>query len=140
MRTCYLDSSVLLRFLFHDEGFFDFSKVGILVSSELLRVECFRALDRVHKLRQRDSEQILLARTSFFQILSKINFVGMEKSVLEFASQSFDMPIKTLDAIHLSTALIYAKELETPIVMLTHDLQLGRAARSQNLEVMGCTV
>lgn len=123
-----------------DMGAMNCSKMGALVSSELLRVECFRAMDRVHKQRQRTSEQILLARTSFYQMVSSIKFVELGRSVLELASQSFDMPIKTLDAIHLSTALLYREESEAPLVMLTHDLQLGRAARSQNLEVLGCIV
>ena len=140
MRAYYLDSSVLMRFLLSDTGAMNCSNMGVLVSSEVLRVECFRALDRIHRQRQRTSEQILLARTSFYQMISNINFVQLGKPVLELASQSFDMPIKTLDAIHLSTALLYGEEFGTPLVMLTHDLQLGRAARSQNLEVLGCIV
>lgn len=140
MTAYYLDSSVALRFLFQMPGAMVFPDDALLLSSALLRVECFRALDRIHQLRQSSPEQILSARTSFYVLLETVRLVELNKVALERASQSFGVPIKTLDAIHLSTALLYREEFGSPLVMLTHDLQLGRAARSQNLEVLGCIV
>lgn len=137
MNTYYLDSSVALRVLFQEPHAFVFPKEGLLVSSILLKVECFRVLDRFHKLRQRSPSQILLARTSLYRLLETIELVELNSLTLERASQSFDVPIKTLDAIHLSTALIYTQEFETPLIMLTHDNQLGRATRMLNIEVIG---
>ena len=140
MKTYYLDSSVAVRFFFRDAGAFEFPDQGRLVSSALLRVECFRALDRIHRLRHKSPEQVMFARSSFYRLLETVDLIDLTKVSLERASQSFDAPIKTLDAIHLSTALLYREESKAPLVMLTHDLQLGRAARSQDLEVVGCDV
>jgi hypothetical protein len=44
------------------------------------------------------------------------------------------MPVKTLDAIHLATALLWA-EHAGEIVFLTHDRQLATAARACGLAV-----
>lgn len=138
MIAYYLDSSVAMRFLFQQPDGFIFPEEGIFVSSTLLRVECFRALDRIYQLRQRTAQQVLSARTSFHVLIETMKMIDLNKITLERACQSFGFPIKTLDAIHLSTALLYKEEFETPLVMLTHDVQLGRAARAMNFEVQGC--
>jgi predicted nucleic acid-binding protein len=45
----YLDASVVLRSLLHEPAaIVNWSRWELLVSSELLRVETFRALDRLH--------------------------------------------------------------------------------------------
>ena len=44
------------------------------------------------------------------------------------------MPVKTLDAIHLATALLW-EEHAGEIVFLTHDGQLANAARACGLTV-----
>jgi predicted nucleic acid-binding protein len=137
MSAYYVDSSVLLRYLFSEENALDFPSTWDLISSDLLRVECFRALDRIHKLNQRTAEQILAARTCFYRMVSRINFIDVNRDTMERAAQSFELPIKTLDAIHLSTALLYREEFDKSLVVLTHDLQFSRAAQSMNFEVHG---
>lgn len=49
--SCYVDSSVVLRYLLvHDSAFTRTSKFDIAGSSEFLIIECNRALDRYHLL------------------------------------------------------------------------------------------
>jgi predicted nucleic acid-binding protein len=138
MKAFYLDSSVALRFLFRMPDALDFQSDVQLISSALLRVECFRAMDRVQQLKQSNLEDILFARTSFYGLMKTIELVELNQIALERASQSFCLPIKTLDAIHLSTAMLYREELEVPLTILTHDFQFARVARSMNFEVLGC--
>jgi predicted nucleic acid-binding protein len=52
------------------------------------------------------------------------------------ASETFPTVVGTLDAIHLATALSI-REIENIDYLLTHDSQLGTAARSLGFEVMG---
>ncbi|HEX8152322.1 MAG TPA: hypothetical protein VF698_04310 [Thermoanaerobaculia bacterium] len=50
------------------------------------------------------------------------------------------MHLKTLDAIHLATALLYEKTQsadEPPIWFATHDRKLADAAKAANLRVLG---
>jgi hypothetical protein len=42
-----------------------------------------------------------------------------------------------LDAIHLATAVLWAEREKVPPVILTHDLELGRAARTLGFDVLG---
>ena len=51
-------------------------------------------------------------------------------------SESFPTIVGTLDALHLATALAI-REVDRLDLLLTHDLQLGTAARSLGFEVLG---
>jgi hypothetical protein len=43
----------------------------------------------------------------------------------------------TLDALHLATALVWQDRVHQPLVIATHDRDLGLAARSFGIEVLG---
>ena len=47
------------------------------------------------------------------------------------------MPLGTLDAVHLATALIWRDRMGPLSVVATHDLALGSAARAFGFEVLG---
>ena len=67
--------------------------------------------------------------------LAGITLVPVDQSVLERAGEPFPTPLKTLDAIHLATALLLNDDLGGGIVLLTHDRQLGVAALACGLTV-----
>jgi hypothetical protein len=52
----------------------------------------------------------------------------LQRYHFEGALAPFPTLIKTLDAIHLATALAWTRQTEEPIVVLTHDRQFGIAA------------
>ena len=56
--------------------------------------------------------------------------------IFQRASETFPTVVGTLDAIHLATALAI-REIENLDYLLTHDSQLGTAARSLGFEVLG---
>jgi predicted nucleic acid-binding protein len=66
--------------------------------------------------------------------LAALTLVPMDQSVLKRAGEPFPTPIKTLDAIHLATALLLNNHIGG-IVLLTHDRQLGMAALACGLAV-----
>jgi hypothetical protein len=47
------------------------------------------------------------------------------------------MPLGTLDAVHLATALIWRDRMGPLATMATHDTALGSAARAFGFEVLG---
>jgi hypothetical protein len=66
--------------------------------------------------------------------LAKLDLIPIDRAVLRRAGGAFPMPVQTLDAIHLATALLW-DEHAGDIVFLTHDRQLANAARACGLTV-----
>jgi predicted nucleic acid-binding protein len=94
-----------------------------LVSSTLLVVETRRAV-----LRQAPAQ---LARTDL--LLTRIDQVGITQAVLEAASRLPDPTLRSLDAIHLATALQLGRDLEA---LVTYDSRLAEAAERQQLPIV----
>lgn len=57
--------------------------------------------------------------------------------VLRRASQPMAVPLGTLDAIHLATALLWRETRGLDLVVTTHDRALATAARSHGLRTLG---
>ncbi len=132
----YADSSVVLRRLLREPGAFnEWSGWQAVVSSELLRVEVHRTIDRL-RLTRRISDEDIAQMVSLFRNLTRaFELVAVRTSVLERAASPFPTVVGALDAIHLSSALLWIQEKEQPLVFLTHDEQLARAAKACGLEV-----
>lgn len=60
----------------------------------------------------------------------------LSERILQRASETFPTIVVTLDAIHLATALAI-REVAPIDLLLTHDVQLGTAARSVGFSVLG---
>jgi uncharacterized protein len=93
-----------------------------LVSSALLVVETRRAI-----VRQAPDQ---LARADL--LLTRIDQVDITRAVLEAASRLPDPELRSLDAIHLATALQLDQDLEA---LVTYDSRLAAAAGRQKLPV-----
>jgi len=61
----------------------------------------------------------------------------LQRPILARASEPFPTPLGTLDALHLSTALVWQDRMYQALVMATHDRDLALAARSFGLDVRG---
>jgi len=61
----------------------------------------------------------------------------LQRPILARASEPFPTPLGTLDALHLSTALVWQARIYQALVMATHDRYLALAARSFGLDVRG---
>ena len=57
--------------------------------------------------------------------------------MLRSPSESFPTPLGTLDAIHLSTAIVWRDARNVDLTMPTHDRALAMASRAVGLEVIG---
>lgn len=135
--NAYIDSSVLLRVILDEKS--SLKNINIyknLYSSWLLRLECHRVLQRLLKNSQLSDSNYLKYIELLNKALKSINLVEITKAVLTKAEQSFPLHIGSLDAIHLSTAIIL-KDHEIESVVLTHDQQLAQNARALGFEVDG---
>ena len=133
----YLDTYVVLRVFFSEpDPIRTWGKWDRAFSSNLWRVEAFRTVDRLRLSGTlTDSDVADLANN--IRIVDETLWIHpLGEAILKRASDSFPTILGTLDALHLSTALAI-RENEKIDLFLTHDLQLGTAARSLGFGVMG---
>lgn len=134
----YLDSSVLLReVLGQPNKLKEWSKIETGVASAVVEVECLRTLDRL-RLRVGLSDEDLADRLEVVhRLMDELTLVEPIGAVLRRAAQPLATPLGTLDAIHLSTAMLWTEVRGEALVMATHDHALATAARASGLRVIG---
>jgi predicted nucleic acid-binding protein len=135
--TVYVDTSVILRILFREPNPVEiWGKWDRAVSGNLWRIEALRNVDRLRLSGDlSDGEVADLVRD--IQIINEtLAIYPLSERILQRASETFPTIVGTLDAIHLSTALAI-REIEPIDLLLTHDAQLGTAARSLGFSVVG---
>jgi predicted nucleic acid-binding protein len=125
----YLDSSALLKLLFEE------SESGALASwiaervdtplvcSELAKVEVVRATRRL------DAAAVPAART----LVSQLDLIPLNGGLIEEAADAGDPLLRTLDAIHLASALSIRDELTA---FVAYDSRLITAARDAGIETI----
>lgn len=134
----YVDTSVLLRVVLGQPGRLDtWNSIQIGVSSALVEVESLRTLDRLRLAGEVSSKQLAERREAVFRLVEEMEVVEPTRPVLRRASQPFPTPLGTLDAVHLSTALLWQEIRGQEIVMATHDGALATACRASGLRVVG---
>ncbi|NHT16310.1 type II toxin-antitoxin system VapC family toxin [Cellulomonas sp. IC4_254] len=122
--TYYLDSSVALRAVLEVPErprvlrWLD-DRAGQLVSSRLLRTEIVRVLRR---------EQLPVSAAA--ALLSRVGLISLSDEVASVA-ESIERHVKTLDALHLATALV----IGDPVVVVTHDAGMAAVAGHLGLDV-----
>jgi hypothetical protein len=125
----YLDTSVALAQLLAEDrrppaSLWD----RPLVASRLLEYELWtrihaRSLGRTH------GEQVR-------SLLDRVAFVEMDRKVLARAVEPFPVPVRALDALHLSS-LEFVRGLGEEVVLASYDEQMVRAARALGVEIFG---
>ena len=68
------------------------------------------------------------------EIFGAVTFVELSPSVLERAIEPFPVPVRTLDALHLATAL-FLEGRRQHVAVATYDERMRAAARAVGLEV-----
>lgn len=133
----YVDSSVLLRVVLGEPGRLRiWSKIGNPVSSELIRLECLRTIDRARvRLGLRDAD-VSRHRAQVLETIEAFSLIALGSSVLERAAEPFPTTLGSLDAIHLASAVLAKHEFEE-LALATHDGELATAARAVGFRVHG---
>jgi uncharacterized protein len=136
----YLDASVLMRLVLREPGALPertVRRADALVSSELLAVESLRTLDRLRVQGALSAEEAASSRSVIGEWMEGVDLVLVRAPILSRASYPFPTALRTLDALHLATALVWRDRARHPLVMATHDDALALAARSFGFEVIG---
>jgi predicted nucleic acid-binding protein len=138
MNVLYLETSSLLAWLFNEKSASDIIEqlngTDLIVTSDLLRIEAKRAINRSI------TEKMLTFAEgeTLIQLLNKHLkgwfIMGIDEAIVERASELFPAePVKSLDAIHLATAMEYQK-VYPQVVMATVDKRIW-----ENGELLGLT-
>lgn len=133
----YIDSSVLLRVVLGEPNRLRiWPKIANAVSSELIRLECLRTIDRARIRLRLEDRLVAKHRAEVLEAVEALSLVALDSIVLERASEPFPTLMGSLDAIHLASALLIRDELEG-LEFATHDDELGIAARAMGFLVHG---
>ena len=133
----YLDSSVLLRVVLGDgRRLAEWSRISSASTSEIARVECLRVLDRLRLAGKMEDRELARRRATMLELLSGIEMIRMNRTVLERAADAFPTQLRTLEAIHLASGLLLSGR-DPGLRFATHDEELATAALSVGLRVIG---
>lgn len=139
MSTLYAESSAVLRWLLgaSDAGRIEhvLAAAPAVVTSELTAVEVGRSLQRLAVTGQLDAAAGERAWASYSVASQHWHLYSVAEPVLLRARQPFPRePVRTLDAIHLATAMHHALEVGAPIV-LSVDQQVRANAQALGLAI-----
>lgn len=133
----YVDSSVLLRVVLGESGRLGiWSAITTAVSSELIRLECLRTIDRARVRLHLDDRRVATYRADVLEVVDALRLVELDSVVLDRASSPFPTLVGSLDAIHLASALLVRDEFDD-LQFATHDEELGVGARATGFTVHG---
>ncbi len=133
----YFDSSVVLRLALGERPrLAEWPLVTTGVTSELARVECLRALDRLRLDGSMSDRELARRRTSTLELLESFTRVRLNRAVLDRAAEPFPTRVRSLDAVHVATALL-VQAREPRLRFATHDAELAVAAQAVGLSVIG---
>lgn len=133
----YVDTSVLLRVVLGEPGrLAEWSRSERWVSSELIRLESLRTIDRARLLAALPDRDVSLRRAAVLEHLEAFELVRIGSRVLERAAEPFPTSLGSLDAIHLASALL-VRERYPALAFATHDAALATAARATGFRVLG---
>ena len=128
-RILYLDSSALVKLVIREKETSEL--LGLLTewperaSSAVARVEVLRAVRRIRAP--------AATRRRAEEVLERVALVGVDQSVLSTAAAVTPPILRTLDAIHLATALSLGDDLGA---LATYDGRLRAAAEEARLLVL----
>ena len=134
----YVDASVILRIVVNaSNALVGWKAWSFPTSSALLQVECLRTLDRYQTSGELRPEEIPRSYATLHEAMSRIDLLRLDEKLLEDAGGPFGLPLKTLDAIHLVTAIAWRDRINEEVTFVTHDIALASAARAYDFPVLG---
>ena len=115
----YVDSSVILRIIFAEKDVLKLPKnIVIFAASEILKIECFRTIDRMRHTLDIADDEIAERHAALHKTLRTLHLFKFTDAITQRACEPFPITLKSLDAIHLSTATLWKQEENKDIFRL----------------------
>jgi hypothetical protein len=106
------------------------------VSSEIAKVEVWRNVRRLHVLKAVSDQEFKNLSDATAWLLAQIDFVPFTSEVLRRSTGHFDTVVGSLDAIHLSAALLWRDANSEDMTFVSHDEQLREAASTYGFAIL----
>jgi predicted nucleic acid-binding protein len=134
----YVDSSIVLRIVLHQpHTLAEWPELTFPITSELTAVECARTLDRHRLAGLLDAPDLRRATQLVATIMSRMTVLDLTPDVIRRVMRPLPTPVGTLDAVHLTTALLYRETQGILPTFATHDHELAEAARALGFATLG---
>lgn len=134
----YLDTSTLLRVLLGQRPILDgWGTWERAYTSELAGVEARRMIDRLRLDGILDDAGVVAAQEELTRIEASLGRIRLTRVVLSRASLPMATAVKTLDALHLASALLFRERRGASLTFATHDVQQASAARALGFACVG---
>ena len=137
---CYFDTSFILSAVLEErrqEDHAAWDRASERLASDLLRFECWAGL-RQAALQEPEAgrDQWTSARgTQIDRFLDKMTFKSIDDAIERIVrGESRLAGCRTLDAIHVATALYFAPHLNEPLIICSFDRRLRSAAEGLELQ------
>ena len=134
--VAYIDSSLVLRHIIQGEQAIALAfEYGRAISSELLEIECKRVIFRYRAEGILDDEGMVTAMRRLEDVLDGLDLVELSGAIKKRAMEPFPTIIKTLDALHLATAIKFAEEMEDKrVAVFSYDKAMNLCAEALGLK------
>lgn len=136
----YVESSAVLAWLFGEEAGEAVRQIlagaEMVVSSDLTLVECERVIIRSEKVEGVTEVQAADRRAALNRAAGRWHLISLRDEVLERARRPFPKePIRTLDALHLSSALVLRSAVPG-LVLFSLDERIRDNAKEIGFEIL----
>jgi len=139
----FFDSSVLLSILLNDDGADPAIQIWEenqdRVASSLMELECISVLRRSARQFSRSLPNTWLRdrKPELASYLEEVSLKPIDAEVVETVRHEDKLgSCRTLDAIHLGTALLFQRASEEPFVICTFDQRMAGACRLLGLQTL----
>ncbi len=134
MQNHYIDSSLISSFLLQKIGF-EISEATFetLYTSRLTEVEVHRTLIRAKSEKTINENEFAERCLILNQIIKYMNVIEINSNIVFLAKSAIPFPLKTLDSIHLASA-IHLKNISNDVQFHTLDKRQANAAKVLGME------
>jgi predicted nucleic acid-binding protein len=140
LNFAYFDTSTWLKIYFLEKGSEQARVLATeysLVSSVILLTECFSALSRKKKSGEIKAAAFKKIIETLREDAGALEMVQVTPRVLTMSQHIvLASTVRTLDAIHIASALLFEKTMGKPIVFISSDLRQAKSAEGQGLKTI----
>ena len=136
----YIDSSFLLSLLLEqkikEEEIIIWKNHTTRLSSFLLEIECLVALRRIYgdNFESLPKKWLKTKENELKEFINEISVKKIDNSILEIIEFKMELSeCRTLDAIHVGTALLFAEHSSEPIYMCSYDKRVRDISSNLNM-------
>lgn len=138
--SLYAESSAVLAWLLDEDASGvvrqALADAPFVVASDLTLIECDRVLHRAAALGDLTEAEVADRRAVLANVAAHWNLLRIEGEIVERARQPFPGdPIRTLDAIHLASALV-ARAAVAGLTLLSLDQRIRSTARKLGMRLL----